>query len=447
MRTFAQKPQTTHRTASTKALTVSRAHVAQAHDPKSILKLQRTIGNQAVLRLFQGYAEERNALLTGTELPHLGRDCARIPIGPPKAGALQTKLAFNKPGDEYEQEADRVAEHVMRMPEPHVQGACPCGGGCPKCQTESRAHARQSLQTKHAESGALGLTEAPPSVLDVLRSPGDPLDPATRAFMEPRFGHDFSKVRVHTDQQAAAAAESVRAHAFTVGHSLVFGAGRFAPTSNEGRTLVAHELAHVVQQGKGIRRYRNRGAFNFGTLDDAVLAEDSFNARRDKETKPWIKLITVELTSLRTDADGNTYSSGTATAQYYDNPAKLPDLSFTVGGGSRTLGKTDSGTFTVRRLEGIGYNSGSFSGQPGVDFDPAEREGPRKRYSRDLRGNMSFAIFYNNGEALHAGPLDFSSHGCVHVDWTDYAISKQLNYHSVAGLTRVRVKYLPTPAP
>ena len=55
---------------------------------------------------------------------------------------------------------------------------------------------------------------------------------------------------------------------------------------------------------------------------------------------------------------------------------------------------------------------------------------------------MSFAVFYNKGEALHAGPLDYSSHGCVHVDWTDYATIKQLNYHSVIGLTKVKVKYL-----
>ena len=105
---------------------------------------------------------------------------------------------------------------------------------------------------------------------------------------------------------------------------------------------------------------------------------------------------------------------------------------------SRTLGRTDAGSFTVHRIEGIGYNSGTFSGRVGVDYQASEREGPRKRYSKDLRGNMDFAVFYNKGEALHGGPIDVSSHGCVHVDWTDI---KRLNYHSVIGLTKVKVKY------
>jgi hypothetical protein len=89
------------------------------------------------------------------------------------------------------------------------------------------------------------------NVDEVLRSPGQPLDAVTRAYFEPRFGHDFSRVRVHADLQGAAAAESMRAHAFTVGHDLVFGAGRFAPASSEGRKLLAHELTHVVQQDSG----------------------------------------------------------------------------------------------------------------------------------------------------------------------------------------------------
>jgi hypothetical protein len=90
---------------------------------------------------------------------------------------------------------------------------------------------------------------APPIVHDVLRSPGQPLDPATRAFMEPRFGYDFSRVRVHRGAAAEESARDLNAHAFTVGHDVVFGAGPFAPEAR--RRLVAHELSHVVQQGGG----------------------------------------------------------------------------------------------------------------------------------------------------------------------------------------------------
>lgn len=70
---------------------------------------------------------------------------------------------------------------------------------------------------------------------------GQPLDATTRAFMEPRFGHDFSQVRVHTDAQAAESARTVHALAYTVGHSLVFDTGQYSPTTASGRRLLAHE--------------------------------------------------------------------------------------------------------------------------------------------------------------------------------------------------------------
>jgi hypothetical protein len=89
-----------------------------------------------------------------------------------------------------------------------------------------------------------------PIVHDVLRSPGQPLDAETRAFMEPRFGHDFSRVRVHTDAKAAQSAKAVNALAYTVGRDVVFGAGQYAPQSQAGRRLMAHELTHAVQQSQ-----------------------------------------------------------------------------------------------------------------------------------------------------------------------------------------------------
>jgi hypothetical protein len=95
----------------------------------------------------------------------------------------------------------------------------------------------------HAEPATV-----PPIVREILRSPGQPLDAAGRAFFEPRFGHDFSKVRVHTDTRAAESARAVSALAYTVGRDVVFDAGLYAPECPEGRKLLAHELAHVVQQ-------------------------------------------------------------------------------------------------------------------------------------------------------------------------------------------------------
>ena len=86
-------------------------------------------------------------------------------------------------------------------------------------------------------------------VQSVLRAPGQPLDRATRTLMESRFGHDFGRVRVHADAQASDSARDIHARAYTVGEHIVFGAGQYAPTADDGRRLLAHELAHVVQQG------------------------------------------------------------------------------------------------------------------------------------------------------------------------------------------------------
>src|SRR5262249_52834025 len=87
-----------------------------------------------------------------------------------------------------------------------------------------------------------------PSVTDALRSPGQSLDSETRTFMESRFGHDFTDVRVHTDERAAESAQAVNALAYTVGNDMVFGAGQYEPKTPQGQYLIAHELAHVAQQ-------------------------------------------------------------------------------------------------------------------------------------------------------------------------------------------------------
>src|SRR5580658_8448041 len=129
-----------------------------------------------------------------------------------------------------------------------LQRTCACGGSgssggeCEECK-------KKELQRRAIGNASSGF--APPLVHQVLRSPGQPLDAATRAFFEPRFGHDFSKVRLHTDGQAAESARAVNALAYTVGQDIAFGEGQYAPAAAEGRRLLAHELTHVVQQGSG----------------------------------------------------------------------------------------------------------------------------------------------------------------------------------------------------
>jgi peptidoglycan hydrolase-like protein with peptidoglycan-binding domain len=143
-----------------------------------------------------------------------------------------------------------MAADVMRMAEPQVQRACACGGGCPACEA-----AATTLLTKPVTPGSRGPLSAPASVHQALASSGAPLDSGLRSFMEPRFGRDFTAVRVHTGSAAEKSARDVRARAYTVGQDIVFGRGQYEPGTADGRELIAHELAHVLQQDTGrIRR-------------------------------------------------------------------------------------------------------------------------------------------------------------------------------------------------
>jgi len=198
--------------------------------------------------MLQADAQEPEAGLIGPALPWFGHDFSRVPIHSPSAGAIQTKLAINKPGDEYEQEAGRIAERVMRMPESRLQRTCVCGGACPKCNTEQLKPEREGLQTKRVQASATEQVPAPPMIHKVLQSPAQSLDFTTRVFMEPRFGYDFSQVRVHTDTKAADSARDIKALAYTSGHDIVFARGQYSPSTHEGQHLIAHELAHVIQQ-------------------------------------------------------------------------------------------------------------------------------------------------------------------------------------------------------
>ena len=144
-----------------------------------------------------------------------------------------------------------------------LQRKCACGqhtvagGQCSDCAKKNGSLQRSSLNAETA-------SQVPPIVYDVLNSPGQPLDAATRSFMEPRFRHDFSGVRVHTDQRAAESARAVNATAYTVGPTVVFGEGQFAPHTSAGRRLLAHELTHVVQQSQS----STNAAFAVGPAND-----------------------------------------------------------------------------------------------------------------------------------------------------------------------------------
>jgi Domain of unknown function (DUF4157) len=258
MSTFAAKA----RQKSAASLTRSNSLPTSARQSVNpVLHLARIVSNQALLPLdLAGSAgleagsdnevgatsEVRSETQTTTCSAH---EFSRIPVHAPAPITIQPKLTVNTPGDRYEQEADDIAERVMRMSEPKLQRGCACGGGCAKCQTEQPAQEHQRLQAKPVGPIDSGQMAAPPLVHEVLASPGQPLDESTLAFMEPRFGHDFRQVRVHTDEKAQDSARAVNALAYTAGRHLVFGVGQYSPATPSGRGLLAHELAHAVQQG------------------------------------------------------------------------------------------------------------------------------------------------------------------------------------------------------
>jgi hypothetical protein len=246
MKAFAQKQNQLQQQSSPNITRSSAKPLAASHAVHPIMDLQRTIGNQAVVRLLHANAEGFKVGSDTCATTRFAYDFSRIPVHSKTPVKLQAKLKVNTPGDSYEQEADRLSEQVMHMPETRLQRACPRDGGCPTGQNEQAGH--EHLQTKSVHANDTGEVSAPAIVNEVLQSSGQPLDVATRAFMEPRFGHDFSHVRVHTDAKAAASAHAVNALAYTVGQDVVFGAGEYAPQTTEGRRLLAHELAHTLQQ-------------------------------------------------------------------------------------------------------------------------------------------------------------------------------------------------------
>ncbi|TXI20857.1 MAG: DUF4157 domain-containing protein [Nitrosomonas sp.] len=132
-------------------------------------------------------------------------------------------------------------------------------GECEECSKK-----KQALQRKASDQSEI--SKVSPIVHEVLRSPGQPLDPAIRTLMEPRFGHDFSQVRVHMDAKAAESARAANALAYTVGQDVVFGVAQYRPAMPEGQHLIAHELAHTIQQSKAIQH--SRGTFAVSGIGD-----------------------------------------------------------------------------------------------------------------------------------------------------------------------------------
>ena len=165
-----------------------------------------------------------------------------------RAGRIRAKLMIGGKDDPEEQRADRIADDVMAAPK---RAPCACGGTCPDCAANKGAVPRRSPDL----DGAFG-------------DGGRPLDRATRAWFEPRFGADLSRIRIHDHQDAAGQADAIGARAFAAGDEIGFAQGEFAPHSDSGRRLIAHEIAHVLGGDSGVRRELPDGGVPDGGVPD-----------------------------------------------------------------------------------------------------------------------------------------------------------------------------------
>ena len=217
------------------------------------------------LRTRRRIAQRRHAMTRTTSRAAAARRPAHTPTPPTSAlrrgSALQRTTADRAPAPStLLPDISRVSVHPENAPasawptpiqrygiEPASAGRVlrRCGGKtCPPGTCDHDGELRR-------HSTAPGSATAPPLVHQVLGTTGEQLHPAARSYLEPRFGHDFSTVRVHTDMIAATSAEAVGARAYTVGNHIAFAAGVYAPHTEYGRRLIAHELAHTLQQGAG----------------------------------------------------------------------------------------------------------------------------------------------------------------------------------------------------
>ena len=231
MRTFVEKPKTAQRTSSTKSTVLGRPRFGVSRDVNSILHLQRTIGNQAVQRLLEANTKDVKGDST-TGVDRFRHGSSRITIHPQgrnmdrSAPLLRLRFLDLASISSAEREADRAADAVLQ-----------------RASDLSQVPALPSTPSAAPKSSSVS------GVAD-----GRALDPETRRFFEKGFGHDFSRVRIDDSVSAGESARRIGAEAYTYGQDVRFASGRYQPGNPAGLKLLAHELAHVVQQNPGGRR-------------------------------------------------------------------------------------------------------------------------------------------------------------------------------------------------
>ena len=205
---------------------------------------------------------------------------------------LQTKLNVNKPGDKYEQEADAVADKIIRMNETNaVQRKCA------KCEEEEEKLQRKPLSqniSSLAQAAGENISSSLDNVINSSKGGGRRMDNNTQSFMSTRFGINFNHVKIHDDDQAAKMTGQLHARAFTVGNDIYFNYGQYQPRSQPGKHLLAHELTHVLQQQKGEQIIQQDGVKDplekeAHDLETEILGK-TLGAEEKKKVKEIIRL-------------------------------------------------------------------------------------------------------------------------------------------------------------
>lgn len=230
--------------------------------PSDSHHLQQTAGNRAIGRkLLPRRPNYEPALSLDTML----NSQAQYAVS--RAVPLQTKLTVNEPDDEYEQEADEVAEAVMRMP----------ASATPSPPNDDGEDEQLATQIQRFGGESVEVAPDTESRISQMKGGGAPLSAIDRAFFESRMGADFSQVRIHTGAEAVDTARTLQAKAYTTGADIAFNEGAYEPGTANGRQLLAHELTHVVQQGASAplsRKVQRRQNNEAAAVSDAAPASD-----------------------------------------------------------------------------------------------------------------------------------------------------------------------------
>lgn len=315
-----------------------------------------------------------------------------------RAGALQAKLSIATVDDPAEREADAIADRVTAA-----------------SRNPSALTAANQLQVFRSASGSAAPADIPAIVERAISSGGRAIDPGALAFFEARFGEDFSGVRIHADSEAARSAESIQAHAYTLGEDIAFAPGRYAPESGEGRRLLAHELAHVSQQRRSMpsasgapnrRIWRQQAPTGVLTLPQSAPVSDatSWRDKVDAAVRAEFGLKGAGLTSknvhfLDPEQFGKKFPGLEDALTYilwkyqYDDPRFRHILQIYTG---RQFGLPPARGYSIEEVRGVvqeGIKDGYFwyHSLPTIDDEGVLKVTPRQLVSEYISGITEFS--------------------------------------------------------